>query len=198
MNPTNYTYNGVTVNYTDAQKNLVIAAQKTISDLQQQVRDIQNSYNGLEGQIQSAIAAVSESPYGACWSKNMFNKWIKDEGCYNSQNAFWQNGRAQQGVMQSQMDQINNVQLPQATKTLNDTITTIQNDIKLQIQAQESNSNAANLPSVIAGQNAASIEALHNQAAQDKLKQEQNIKMFGFFVVAIIVIGIVIVIIKKI
>lgn len=197
MNPTtSYTYNGVTVEYSQAQKDLVLADQKVISDLQQQTRNLQGLISNLESDIQRYMAAVQTN--GSCYSlSGVGGSKSPRQACIDQNNNAWDQARGQQATAQGQMDAVNNTQIPAAVKKLNDDIQTIQNDIKLQIQAQVSNSNAANAPAVVAGQNAQAIEALHNQAALDQLKQQQTIKIAAFFLITVVIIGVVVAIVKR-
>lgn len=196
MNENSYTYNGVTVEYSQAQKDLLLNDQKVISDLQAQVRNIQGLISTLESQIQTHMAAVQTN--GSCYSLSGFGGSNSPrQQCIDQNNNAWSEKRGQQATAQSQIDNINNSQIPAAVKKLNDDLQTIQNDIKLQIQAQISNSNAQNAPAVVAGQNAQAIEALHNQAELDKLKQEQNIKIAAFVLFTILVVGIVVAVVRK-
>lgn len=201
MNPTSYTYNGITVEYTDQQKQIIVNDQNTIQDLQQQVRNKQGEIGQLESDIQSAMAAVSENPYGACWSQVTvlpgIKKWVKDDNCYNTNNANWSAWRAQQQTLQGQIDNINNVQLPAASKKLNDDITTIQNDIKLQIQATQTTANNANLPQQSQLNNQQTLASIAAQAAADKDKREQQTKVVAFVLIAAVVVTIATLFIKS-
>lgn len=194
MNPESFTYAGITVFYTDQQKQIIIDDQKAIADLQQQVRNKQGEIGQIDGNVQVYMAAVSNNPHGSCWKEITYapglKKWVSDSNCINSNNAAWSAARGQQDALKGQIDNINSVQLPAASKKLNDDIITIQNDIKLQIQATQTTAANANLPNQSNLNNQQALAAIAAQTAADKDKKEQQTKIVLFVLIAAVVITI--------
>lgn len=211
MNPVqqSFTYSNITVSYSDAQKNLVLSDQNNINSLLDQIKQLTSFIASKQNEINGFSAAVSDNPHGSCYTPvyvfGQLVSWKVDSQCINDNNAAWNNARADSDVAQGKIDNINNSLMPAAVKKLNDDIATIQNDIKLQIQAQLANSAsntnsaaASNLPNQSNLNNQQALAALNNQAAQDKLKQEENIKIFQFIVVAIVILGVVFFVAKRV
>lgn len=188
MNPT-YTYNGVS--YTDDQKNLILADQKVISDLQSQVRGYENDNLRLDGEINNYMAAVASN--GSCYNlSGVGGNLSARQKCIDSNNNAWSQARNDQSANTGRINSLNS-DIQTATTKLNNDIITIQNDIKFQIQAQTSNVNASNSPATISGQNALALQNIKNQADKEKEKQ----KLVGFGIAALLIFGIVYVLVSK-
>ncbi len=199
MNPNTFTYQGQTVSYTEDQKAIVIADQNLITQLQANLRNYQARYSQLETIINDAIAKTQSGGY--CDSLSKFGSPSPKSQCHTQYNNIWDSARAEQGTIANTIYPTINTQIASATKKLNDDITTIENDLKLQIQTQLANAAAEaaaanaqttvnNAPAVIAANSAAAQLQLANDAAAAKLKQEQNIKVAGFVLIAVVVIAI--------
>lgn len=208
MNPeTSFTYQGVTVNYSEAQKAIILADQNLIATLNAQLRALQNEYNSLEGQVAEAQSHLdNECNNYKDWEGIPPRQTNRRTNCINQWNGVWSSARNKQKVISESEIPTKNSQITNATKKLNDDIATIQNDIKLQIQTQLANTAAATAaagnqatvttaPTVAAANAAAQIEQLKNENEQAKLKQEQNIKiaLFGFIAVVVIVIAVLVI-----
>lgn len=201
MNPESFTYNGVTVSYSEAQKAIVLADQNLITQLKAQYADYQNQYNQQEAIVTDAKNHLDN----IC--NNLTSLGGVKQSCIDTWNNRWNDARAQQQVLITYMN-TNQTQQTSAVKKLNDDITTIENDIKLQIQTQLANTAAANAaanqqstvstaPAIVAANAAAVQTQLANEAAAAKLKQEQNIKLAEFGVIAIVIVVIGIFVVKK-
>lgn len=195
MNPESFTYNGVTVSYSEAQKAIVLADQNLITQLKSQYADYQSQYNEQESRINEAKNQLDN--YCNTLSGSVFNGNPK-QACIDANNQKWNEARAVEASLINYMN-TNQTQQTSAVKKLNDDITTIENDIKLQIQTQLANTAAATAaannqatvttaPAVVNANAAAVQTQLANEAAAAKLKQEQNIKIATFTLVAIVVI----------
>lgn len=200
-----YTYQGVTVSYSDAQKSIILADQQSIKNLQDQVNQLQGAIGAINDNISAYSSAVSNNPHGSCYTQNYFGGWVVDQKCVDDNNAAWQAEINHRSSVQSQIDTINNSEIPVSVKKLNDDLATIQNDIKLQIQTQIANTaantagaTAANIPNQSALINQQQLAALANQATADKLKQEQNIQVIKFILVAIVILGVTFLVAKRI
>lgn len=186
-NQTSYTYNGTTVEYTEAQKAIILADMNLIAQLKEKKNNIQNSYNVAESQVNEAKSHLDND----CPKLNNFPNKDKDK-CMDYWNGIWNNARATQTQILTLEIPTVDQQIASATKKLNDDIATIQNDIKLQIQAQQSNVSAqttvSTAPITAQAQAQAQIQALKNQAEKEKLESERKTKMFQFGVVAVVII----------
>lgn len=204
MNPTSYTFQGVTVSYSDQQKALVLADQNNIQSLQDQIRNLQEQIGAVNLNIATYAAAVSNNPHGSCYTQNIAGGWRVDQACVDANNAAWNQEAGHRDTLQAQIDTINNSLLPAASKKLNDDIITIQNDIKLQIQTQLANTAqntaaaaAANLPNQSNLSSQQQIALINAQSASQLAKQQQQTKIAEFIIVAFVVIGLAALILKK-
>lgn len=201
MNETSFTYQGVTVNYSEAQKAIILADQNLITQLKNQLIAHQNEIARLEGVINSAKNQLDN----VCNGLSKIGSPSPKQACIDANNQAWDRARADQTTVYGYIT-ANGVQQTSAVKKLNDDIATIQNDIKLQIQTQLANTAAATAaagnqatvttaPTVAMGNAAAQIEQLKNENEQAKLKQEQNVKiaLFGFVAVVVIVIAVLVI-----
>lgn len=204
MNPESFTYNGVTVSYSEAQKAIVLADQNLITQLKAQYASLQDSYNAQEALVNDAKNHLDN--YCNTLSGSVFSGNPRQQ-CIDTYNRQWNTARATELDIQGQMN-TNGLQQASAVKKLNDDITTIENDIKLQIQTQLANTAAANAaanqqstvstaPAIVAANAAAVQTQLANEAAAAKLKQEQNIKLAEFGVIAVVIVVIGIFVVKK-
>lgn len=204
MNPESFTYNGVTVSYSEAQKAIILADQNLITQLKSQYASYQSQYNDQEARINEAQNHLDND----C---NSLSGWggssSPRQQCIDRWNTQWNDARAVEASLINYMN-TNQSQQTSAVKKLNDDIATIENDIKLQIQTQLANTAAANAaanqqstvstaPAVVAANAAAVQTQLANQAAAAKLKQEQNIKLAEFGVIAVVIVVIGIFVVKK-
>lgn len=192
MNETSFTYSGVTVQYTEAQKAIILQDQNLITQLKGQLINHQNEIQRLEGLVNEAKDHLDNECNGYSGSKR--------QNCINQWNAQWDTARSQQNTVYGYIT-VNGQQQASAVKKLNDDIATIQNDIKLQIQTQLANTAAetaaANNQTTVttAPVNAAAAAQLaitqaNNAAAAEKAKSERQTKMFGFGIVAVVIITI--------
>ena len=200
-----FTYNGVTVEFSEAQKAIILADQNLITKLNNQKSDLQNQndyWSGVVNNAMNQLNTVCNTLSGFGGSNSPRQK------CIDSNNASWNNARAQQSTISDQLN-TNATQLASAIKKLNDDTTTIQNDIKLQIQTQQANAAAATsaaanqatvttAPANAAAANQQALASLQNQAQAAQLKQEQNIKIGGFIVAAIVIIVLAVLVIKRV
>lgn len=195
MNPQVFTYSGVTVSYTEAQKAIVLADQNLLTNLAGRLSDNRQNYDRYE----AAVIEAKDKLDNYC--NTLKGNWGQDrKECIDTWNNIWNNSRNAQTELNNEMATIN-TQIASATKKLNDDINTIENDIKLQIQTQLANTAAANAaaanqanvstaPIIAAGNVAATQTQLANEAAAAKLKQQQNIKVVEFIIIAVMVIAI--------
>lgn len=197
MNPLSFTYNGTTVSYSQAQKDIIVADQNLITQLNSQLAAHQNEYARLEGVINEAKSKLDNYCNTLSGVGGSNSPRSKCQATYNNQ---WDTARAQQGTVAGYIT-ANATQTASAVKKLNDDIITIQNDIKLQIQTQQANaaaeaaaannqSTVSTAPAVVAANAAAIQTQLANEAAAAKLKQEQTIKVVGFVLLAIVLISV--------
>lgn len=194
MNETNYTYNGVTVEFTEAQKAILLADQNLITQLNNQKIDLQQQYVVQEEIINNAKNQLDNycntlSGFGGSSSPR--------QKCIDANNAAWNNARAKATSIANALNTLEG-QISSAIKKLNDDLIVIQNDIKLQIQAQQANIEAGNAPANAAAANEQALQELKNQAESAKLKQEQTIRIFGYGLLTIVVIVIAVLVIRKI
>lgn len=195
-----FTYNGVTVSYTEAQKAIILADQNLITTLQNDLANYKNSYNFQEGLINEAKDHLDNECnryYGA-----------RRTNCQAQWNNQWDNARANQATIIGYID-TNNSQSLSATKKLNDDLIVIQNDIKLQIQTQLANTaaataaannqvNVSTAPTNAAAANEQALADLQNKAEAERLKSERQTKMFTFGAITLVIIVIAVLIIKKV
>lgn len=205
MNEQNFTYSGVTVSYSEEQKAILLADQNLITQLKAQLIAHQNEYIRIEGIISEAKNQLDNE----CNKLSGFGgKDSPKQKCIDYNNGIWNAAIVDRGIVSDRIN-ANATQQASAVKKLNDDILTIQNDIKLQIQTQLSNTaaqtaaaqNEANVitaPANAAASAAATQTELMNQAATAKLKQEQTIKIVGFILLAVVVITIGYFIFKKV
>lgn len=213
MNENSFTYNGTTVNFTEAQKAIILADQNLITQLNNQKNALTTRYGQLEGTIAEARAKLDNycnnlSNYGLPTLQNPNPYTGAKDKCIEQWNSIWTSARNEADNVANVEIPIKTTQINSAIKKLNDDLTTIQNDIKLQIQTQQANTAAAsaaagnqatiiNAPANAAAANEQALLDLKNQAEAAKLKQEQTIKIFGFVLLAVVVIVVAVLLIRK-
>lgn len=192
---TSYTFNGTTVSFSDTQQELLDADEKTISDA------IDNLNNVL------IPAASKQNAYDTSYSNH-------DECAGLPQAAYknCENNRTNQLILVHQQTTQANQDVQDAIKSLdptnplslmskyNNDLIQAQNDIKLQIQAQQANQATANQNTL--NQNSAQVNSQNTQIALqqsqlDAASSNQTKRYLLFFGVTVIVIGAAIIIIRK-
>lgn len=234
MNPElQYTWSNITIQFTEQQKAIILADQQRITRLESEKNTLVTNLLNQKPPLEASYATEEQA---IAFSQNQLNtvchtyffSWDRKE-CEDQNNARWDEARNNQASIIEQLNVINNnlnpnvigstiyvknAEIASAKQTLNNDILTIQNQIKLQIQAQIANStaatqNASNIAGInqndpallqaqLNAQHAEDLAALQNQAAKDKLQQEQTIKIATFSLVALVIIGLAIVVIRRV
>lgn len=182
MTPTNYTYNGLTVEFNETQKALLFAGQ-------QKIISINNWIAELNRQLSVHLDRIAhwDNQYKNECPK--INKYDDRKRCSEQAIAFRDQAYVDRAGVLATKD-LTLEDLKRAQQQLNDDLILIQNQIKFEIQAQTSNVNAntqtnQNTPEAIQQRAAITAEA-------NKLKQEQTLKIVGFVLLAgtIIALGV--------
>lgn len=195
MNPTSYTYGGITVEFNETQKALLQADEQAINKLNldiiewdRQISVHQSTINYYENQLSSYCPTLA--------------KYEDRKSCAENATFARNTGYSDRATVMTQK-QYTLEQLARAKQKLNDDLILIQNQIKFQIQSQIANTTAntqgaSNTVAINQSNPAVIAEQIRRQAEQDKLKQEQNIKIVGFILLTVVVLTIGVISIRKI